>query len=874
MDTSPRVFVKLVAKAQQPTAPREADGKEWIACDACNRWRRIPVADVPADADAPWHCGKCDEPEESWDPAEWRGTSWLESEPCGTLIAPGWTLLRPPKEPVLTPEERADLCGVFERVDTQPQTLEVWIRRSGAEVRTGWWVEAKPRKKCSFAKSAPVCVNIPGSELRVPVLPAGPSTTANGEPAAAARPSADEVLAVMQALQTAKRTARHSSWQPVPAAEGWLVRWKVRGGGAKARDGERIGDTYFRTPRGDELRSISEAQRWMHGAAPEGQTPGCAHVVFSPSGGKFSSAAELRHHFGQASPRTRRGPEQAAPLAAAVAYVSPLGRHFATLEAARAFVEREAAREAAEQRGAARAAEQAEKAAAVAAKRAAAEERARRVEAEKEEARVKRQQEKAAREAERAREAALKHMRGVKAAAERRAVHVDLRVAQSEDGQFVRLSFRFPRKSAKRPRKSFGGGEYEEPSYTPVGSSSRPHSKRPRVTAPHGEEEEEEDEDEDEDEEAGGVQLYEAGGAAESWVACERCDKWRRVRAADTPRGDQPWFCTMHPDARFASCDAPEEAWDEEEWEEVPLEGRKRQWPEESAAPGGASEPAAGSSGAAAAEAQGVRLHLSSSSSTGYKCVKERSTGRFEAKHSVGGKKVYLGTFGTAVEAAVAYARAAGEAPAAADGEEVAAAFTGIAGGGGSSHVRRPPPSLPPGWSVLQRMAEDGRKRSAFTGPGGGRAASLPDAWRKYRERAGPAASRPAKRDRAAQSDAEGDGEEGEEEGEEGDGEDLVVDGVAEEEDRRAEAEHAAWEARGRVPSEIDVCWPDLSWTCPGHVHETSLTCPIGLLAGRPAVLRGGGARVRRVDGQARAALPHRQAGAPPDSQGLGLAPA
>jgi len=101
-------------------------------------------------------------------------------------------------------------------------------------------------------------------------------------------------------------------------------------------------------------------------------------------------------------------------------------------------------------------------------------------------------------------------------------------------------------------------------------------------------------------------------------------------------------------------------------------------------------------------------------------------------KHSVGGKVVYLGTFGTAVEAAVAYARAAGEAPAAADGEGVAAAFTGIAAGGGSSHVRRPPPSLPPGWSVVQRMAEDGRKRSAFTGPGAGRAASLPDAWRKY----------------------------------------------------------------------------------------------------------------------------------------------
>ena len=66
---------------------------------------------------------------------------------------------------------------------------------------------------------------------------------------------------------------------------------------------------------------------------------------------------------------------------------------------------------------------------------------------------------------------------------------------------------------AKRPRKSFGGcGEYEEPSYTPSGSSSRPHSKRRRVAASHAESEEEE---EDEDEEAGGLPVYEAGGAAD-----------------------------------------------------------------------------------------------------------------------------------------------------------------------------------------------------------------------------------------------------------------------------------------------------------------------------------------------------------------------
>ena len=65
-----------------------------------------------------------------------------------------------------------------------------------------------------------------------------------------------------------------------------------------------------------------------------------------------------------------------------------------------------------------------------------------------------------------------------------------------------------------------------------------------------------------------------------------------------------------------------------------------------------------------ATEAEGLRLHLSSSSSSGYKGVNKQASGRFEAKHRVGGKVVYLGTFGTAVEAAVAYARAFGEAAA------------------------------------------------------------------------------------------------------------------------------------------------------------------------------------------------------------------
>ena len=58
----------------------------------------------------------------------------------------------------------------------------------------------------------------------------------------------------------------------------------------------------------------------------------------------------------------------------------------------------------------------------------------------------------------------------------------------------------------------------------------------------------------------------------------------------------------------------------------------------------------------------GVRLHLSSSSNTGYRGVWEQYPGRFLARHTVDGRRIVLGTFDTAVEAATAYARAVGEA--------------------------------------------------------------------------------------------------------------------------------------------------------------------------------------------------------------------
>ncbi|EOD15343.1 hypothetical protein EMIHUDRAFT_211503 [Emiliania huxleyi CCMP1516] len=57
-----------------------------------------------------------------------------------------------------------------------------------------------------------------------------------------------------------------------------------------------------------------------------------------------------------------------------------------------------------------------------------------------------------------------------------------------------------------------------------------------------------------------------------------------------------------------------------------------------------------------ATEAEGLRLHLSSRGATGYKGVSKHK-GRFRAIHEVDGRRVSLGCFATAVEAAVAYAR-------------------------------------------------------------------------------------------------------------------------------------------------------------------------------------------------------------------------
>ena len=53
-------------------------------------------------------------------------------------------------------------------------------------------------------------------------------------------------------------------------------------------------------------------------------------------------------------------------------------------------------------------------------------------------------------------------------------------------------------------------------------------------------------------------------------------------------------------------------------------------------------------------EAEGLRLHLSDTNASGYKGVDKKESGRFHAQLSRDGKQEQLGTFDTAVEAAVA----------------------------------------------------------------------------------------------------------------------------------------------------------------------------------------------------------------------------
>ena len=125
------------------------------------------------------------------------------------------------------------------------------------------------------------------------------------------------------------------------------------------------------------------------------------------------------------------------------------------------------------------------------------------------------------------------------------------------------------------------------------------------------------------------------------WVQCDACNKWRRLLRL-TPSGALPerWTCELNTgDPARNRCDAPEErtidsAVDEEH------DGDD----DEGAEP--------------VAEAEGVPLHMSAVSATGYTGVRRESwRGEGEPCYSARYGSATLGRYGTAVEAALAYAR-------------------------------------------------------------------------------------------------------------------------------------------------------------------------------------------------------------------------
>ena len=91
-----------------------------------------------------------------------------------------------------------------------------------------------------------------GADCPNPEPSAATRPSSSGEPAAAAPAAAfapEEIDRIVEALLAAKRTARNHKWEAVAGLEGWSIRWQKRGGGSGK------GDTYWQTPKGDEVRS-------------------------------------------------------------------------------------------------------------------------------------------------------------------------------------------------------------------------------------------------------------------------------------------------------------------------------------------------------------------------------------------------------------------------------------------------------------------------------------------------------------------------------------------------------------------------------------------------------------------------------------------
>ena len=93
---------------------------------------------------------------------------------------------------------------------------------------------------------------------------------------------------------------------------------------------------------------------------------------------------------------------------------------------------------------------------------------------------------------------------------------------------------------------------------------------------------------------------------------------------------------------------------------------------------------------------EGVKLHLSSRSPTGYRGVRKERL-RYRAEVWSRGKHRNLGTFGSAVDAAVAYARAAAEKPAADEASVTVAATLAVDGVAVDATIAASSAAPPPG---------------------------------------------------------------------------------------------------------------------------------------------------------------------------------
>ena len=53
------------------------------------------------------------------------------------------------------------------------------------------------------------------------------------------------------------------------------------------------------------------------------------------------------------------------------------------------------------------------------------------------------------------------------------------------------------------------------------------------------------------------------GEDGETCAECVRCGKWRELPGVDADDVPHDFECSMNPDPAYASCDIPEQAWEE-----------------------------------------------------------------------------------------------------------------------------------------------------------------------------------------------------------------------------------------------------------------------------------------------------------------------